>query len=249
MKLHQFEGYIQDIYLAEYPHGLLLLDGCSRADVDLICNFIQKTLKRPLSDLKVVVSTHMHPDHAGAAYKLKQKTGCLIANANVPGKWYSGIDGYLMFITDMLLAKYVATRKGKPAKYLGYKRHLKANIKLNDGQPIPHFEDWTCLFTQGHTDRCISLYHRNTNQVYVADLMVKVKGRYIPPFPVFYPNRYKQSLDKLRNLQPEKILLAHGGPIELSSEQYDFLYNRAPNVPVTHWRSVKTKFLKVIRRW
>lgn len=137
MKLHQFEGYIQDIYLAEYPHGLLLLDGCCRADVDKICHFITEQLHRPITDLKVVISTHMHPDHAGAAHFLKQKTGCLIAAANVPGHWYKGIDGYLMFLTDMLLAKYVAKRKGKPAKYLWYKRKLKPDLYLDDGQAIP----------------------------------------------------------------------------------------------------------------
>jgi len=67
MKLHQIQGYIQSIYLAEYPHKLLLLDGACRADVETISYFITGSLKRPLSHLKLVVSTHMHPDHAGAA--------------------------------------------------------------------------------------------------------------------------------------------------------------------------------------
>ena len=139
MKLHQLKGYIQNIYLAEYEHGLLLLDGCSRADVELICHFIESTLSRPLTDLKLVVTTHMHPDHAGAASFLKQKSGCLIAAAKVDGNWYKGLDGYLMFITDMLLAKYVAKRKGKGAKYLWYKRNLKPDVVLKDGQVLPYF--------------------------------------------------------------------------------------------------------------
>ncbi|MAO29492.1 MAG: Zn-dependent hydrolase, partial [Alteromonas sp.] len=32
MRLHTLSGYIQHIYLAEHDDGLLLLDGCSRAD-------------------------------------------------------------------------------------------------------------------------------------------------------------------------------------------------------------------------
>ncbi len=45
IKLHQFEGYIQTILLAEYANKLLLLDGCSRADVSLIKHFINDTLQ------------------------------------------------------------------------------------------------------------------------------------------------------------------------------------------------------------
>ena len=36
MILHKIQGYIQTIYLIEYSHGLLLLDGCSRPDVSVI---------------------------------------------------------------------------------------------------------------------------------------------------------------------------------------------------------------------
>ena len=64
MKIHTLSGYIQHIYLAEHEHGLLLLDGCSRADVETVSQFITETLHRPLSDLKLIVVTHMHPDHA-----------------------------------------------------------------------------------------------------------------------------------------------------------------------------------------
>lgn len=76
MHIHTIQGYIQTIYLAEYPDKLLLLDGASRADITYLCQFIEQQLARPLSDLKVVVVTHMHPDHAGAAHRLRALTGC-----------------------------------------------------------------------------------------------------------------------------------------------------------------------------
>jgi hypothetical protein len=70
IKLHKLDGYIQTILLAEYTDKLLLLDGCSRADVSLIKHFITDTLQRPLTELQLVVVTHMPPAHAGAAHKL-----------------------------------------------------------------------------------------------------------------------------------------------------------------------------------
>ncbi len=65
MHIHTLEGYIQNIYLVEYPDKLMLLDGCCRADVDTVFDYITEQLKRPITDLKLIVVTHMHPDHIG----------------------------------------------------------------------------------------------------------------------------------------------------------------------------------------
>ncbi len=244
--LFELAGYIQSIYLVKQGDELLLLDGCCRADIKVIREFIEHTLLLPLSALKLVVVTHMHPDHAGAAHKLRKLTGCQIAAANVDGHWYSGLDGKLMHLTDIALANWVGQRKGKGKRNLWYNPKLSPDIKLDDGQPLPGFGDWQALFTQGHTDRDLSLYHQPTGKVYVADLMVTVKGRFIPPFPLFYPNRYQASLHRIKDLSPSGIMLAHGGEVHPDDDDYQHLFERAPKVPLTHWRSVKIKLKKVL---
>ncbi|MFT4925490.1 MAG: glyoxylase-like metal-dependent hydrolase (beta-lactamase superfamily II) [Phenylobacterium sp.] len=241
MKLHHIGGYIQSIYLAEYPDKLLLLDGCCRADIATLEHFITRELKRPFSDLSLVVVTHMHPDHAGAAHKLRQLTGCKIAAANVDGHWYSGLDGRLMHLTDMALTWWVAGRKGKQRKNIWYGAKLKPDYKLDDQQTLPGFDEWSALAMQGHTDRDISLYHTPSRRIYVADLIVTVKGQFSPPFPLFYPARYRASLEKLKALQPASVMLAHGGEVQLSQVQCQQVIARAPTEPQTHWRSVKAK--------
>jgi len=248
MKLHKLEGYIQSIYLVEYPEKILLLDGCSRADIPVLKTFITQTLQRSFRDLKLVVVTHMHPDHAGAAHKLRDLTGCAIAASNVEGQWYKGFDGKLMHLTDMLLAKWVAKRLNKPASRVWYPSTLNPDHKLDDGQPLPDFEDWVCISTQGHTDRDISLHHLPTNKIYVADLMVTVKGHFIPPFPVFYPNRYRDSLNKIIDLKPDSIILAHGGEVQPTKQQLQHLLSKSPKIPKTHWRSVKLRIKNIIKR-
>lgn len=245
MKIHQLEGYIQDIYLVEYPEGLLLLDGCCKADVTTVTRFISEELNRPLSDLKLVVVTHMHPDHAGAAHPLREITGCKIAAANVEGHWYEGIDGKLMYLTDVALANWVAGKLKKPRQNLWYATHLEADYKLDDGDHLPGFSEWKALHTQGHTDRDLSLLHEASRSIYVADLVVTVKGRYIPPFPVFHPNRYKRSINLLKELSPEFIYLAHGGKVQLTDSDYEYLFEKAPRKPQTPWRVVKAKFKRM----
>jgi glyoxylase-like metal-dependent hydrolase (beta-lactamase superfamily II) len=244
MKLHHIDGHIQTILLAEYPDKLLLLDGCCRSDISMLKQFITKTLQRPFNDLSLVVVTHMHPDHAGAAYKLRKLTGCKVAAANVSGQWYSGLDGRLMHLTDIFLAKWVAKRMKKPRLNFWYSSQLIADYKLNDGEQIPGFSEWKALATQGHTDRDISLHHLPSNKIYVADLIVKVKNRFIPPFPIFYPNRYRASLHKIIALKPESIILAHGGEVTPTQHDYQHLLSLAPKVPKTHWRSVKARLFK-----
>jgi glyoxylase-like metal-dependent hydrolase (beta-lactamase superfamily II) len=247
MKLHQLEGHIQSILLAEYPDKLLLLDGCCRSDVSLLKHFITDTLQRPFNDLTLVVVTHMHPDHAGAANKLRKLTGCKIAAANVSGQWYSGLDGRLMHLTDMFLAKWVARRMKKKHNKMWYSSQLIADYKLDDGEELPEFPEWIALSTQGHTDRDLSLHHLPSNKIYIADLMVKVKNKYIPPFPIFYPNRYRRSLLKIVALAPDALILAHGGEVYLTDNDYQHLLKMAPRVPKTHWRTVKERLKQPFR--
>jgi len=130
MKIHHLTGYIQSIYLVEYPKGLLLLDGCCRADVSMIREFIEEKLQRPLSDLKTLVVTHMHPDHAGAAHKLRQLTGCVIVSADKPQQWYRGLNGLLMHWIDMALTVFVARKLKKPWKNVLYNRKLNPMLEL-----------------------------------------------------------------------------------------------------------------------
>lgn len=246
IKLHHLDGYIQSILLAEYTDKLLLLDGCSRADVSFIKHYIEYILQRPLSDLKLVVVTHMHPDHAGAAHKLRKITGCKIASANVNGQWYSGFEGKMMHIADLLLTRWVASKKNQPQRWLWYSSKLLPDYKLNNGDFLPGFEEWQAIETQGHTDRDISLHHLPSNKVYVADLIVATRRGFIPPFPLFYPDRYRNSLNRILKLNAKSIILAHGGEVELSTQEFDQVLKNAPKKPMTHWRVVKTKLKQVM---
>ncbi|OEE69547.1 MBL fold metallo-hydrolase [Vibrio genomosp. F6] len=247
MKLHRIQGYIQKIYLIEYENKLMLLDGASRADVSTIRTYIEETLQRSFNDLTIVVVTHMHPDHAGAAHQLRRLTGCKIVSAHKKTDWYSGVDGWLMHLTDLALAWWMANRMGIPKRNLWYSRKLKPDYKLNDGDLIPGFEDWQVLETPGHTDRDLSVYCASESILYVADLMVEVKKQLIAPFPIFHPNKYRDSLHRVYHLNVKTLLLAHGGKSELNQQRFEHLVTTAPTRPITHWRVTKIKIRALLR--
>ncbi len=248
MKIHTIPGYIQSIYLVEYADKLLLLDGCCRADIGIITRYIANTLARPLSDLKLLLVTHMHPDHAGAAHKLRKITGCKIASANKTSQWYSGIKGKALHLLDISLAAWVAGRIGKPRRNLWYNPHLYPDYYLDDQQILPYFDDWQVLTTTGHTDRDLSVMHIPTKRIYVADLLVKVKNRFIAPIPVNYPQQYKASLTKVMALKPTSVILAHGGEVELDQVAFEQLIKKAPNHAISIFTPAKNKFKRLALR-
>lgn len=247
MQLHRIQGYIQTMYLAEYPDKLLLLDGASRADIPHLKDFIEHQLNRRFSDLKLVVVTHMHPDHAGAAHKLRELTGCKVLSAKRDTHWYGGIDGWLMHVTDLVLARWMANRMRKPKRNLWYPRKLRPDIEVVDGECIPGFTDWQILETPGHTDRDLSVYHSEQDVLYVADLMVQVKRHLIAPFPIFHPNQYRDSLRRVFKMNARCLLAAHGGEVVFDEEAYRHIVNTAPTRPITHLRVVKIKMKGLVR--
>ena len=248
MKIHLLKGHIQSIYLVEYPEQLMLLDGCCGADVGMLEQFITGDLNRPFSDLTLIIVTHMHPDHAGAAHKLRKITGCKIASANMSNQWYKGLSGRFRHLVDIALATWVASRMRKVRKNLWYSPYLKIDYALTDQDTVPGFNDWCVLTTQGHTDRDLSVLHRPSKRIYVADLLVKVKDRFIPPIPVHFPQQYRASILKVQALQPASIMLAHGGEVQLTERDFVHALTVAPRKPFTVWTPAKNTLKRLLLR-
>ncbi|MCU7554779.1 MBL fold metallo-hydrolase [Alteromonas sp. ASW11-19] len=244
MKIHTLQGYIQFIFLVEDGDKLLLLDGCSRADVDAVCEYIQITLGRPLSDLALIVVTHMHPDHAGGAHALRARTGAPIAAHPKARKWYSGVAGRSAHAIDVALTWWVASRLRKPKKHIWYSPVLKPDQLLTDGQTLPGFSDWQVVFTPGHTDHDLSLIHTPSRQAYVADLIVQVKGQLVPPYPVCHPNQYKRSLQRMAEAKLETLFCAHVPPLPVTDISFDDVLAQAPTLPKNHWHSTKNRLAR-----
>lgn len=225
------EGYIQTTYMAVYPDKLLLLDSGCRCDVDSILRYITEVLKRPVEQLKTVMVTHMHPDHAGGAKLLKQKTGCQIVSAKSEKAWYQGILGRVAHLNDLGLTYYVASKQGKSVANVWYDPILKVDIEVQDGDPIPNFEDWIVLETPGHTDRDLSLWHAQTKQAYTADLILMIRDKFVSPYLITLPDAYRASLNKIRALNPEVIILAHDKRAKIYDEDFNRLIDRTPDEP------------------
>ncbi|MBF7073710.1 MBL fold metallo-hydrolase [Glaciecola sp. MH2013] len=248
MKVHVLQGFIQNIFLVEYPDKCMLLDGCARADFNTIEAFFREELKRPLSDLKVVIVTHMHPDHAGCAHYLRARTNCLVIAANRHEQWYSGISGRFSHLVDIALAFWVAGKLKRKKQNIYYSPKLSPDLRILNKARVPGFNDWQILETPGHTDRDLSVMHLPSKRIYVADLIVRVKQKYSAPYPVHLPTLYRASLQLVAELQPRSVMMAHAPEAHINQQEFNDLIASAPTEAANNSRAVKRLLKKLIFR-
>ncbi len=209
--IHEIEGYIASIFLVESEQGLLLLDGGCRGDAARIEAFITNTLRRPMTDLRLMIVSHMHPDHAGAAPILRQTFGIPIASHYHIDDWYRGWRGWLQHRVDRSLAQYSARRNGKKRERVAYSRKIHPEFPLKDGNTLPNFPDWQVLVLPGHTSFDICLFNSRESILYAADMVLFRNEKFMLPFPVPFPEKMRASLNRLAELKIDTLLLAHGG--------------------------------------
>jgi len=239
-KIHHLEGYIQSLYIVEYSDKLLLLDGGSRGDVKRIEYYITRTMKRSMSDLKLIVVTHLHPDHAGAAPHIRKKFNTPIAGHPELDFWYKGFSGFLQHTLDTLFAWYVAFKSRNKYKRLWYQRSLKPDFELCNGQTLPFFDDWEIIYTPGHTTHDISVFNKKNKTIYLGDLAIILSGKYNLPFPISLPKTMEKSLDKVSLLDIEYVLFAHGGIVKGDSKNiFGIVKSKLKNYPPPKFKKMK----------
>jgi len=209
--IHEIEGYIASIFLVESQEGLLLLDGGCRGDAARIEDFITGTLQRPMTDLRLMLVSHMHPDHAGGAPVLRKKYGIPIAAHHLTDKWYRGWRGWLQNRVDRHLAQFSARKNDKKRESVRYPRKIRPDLPLKEGDVLPGFPDWKVIVLPGHTlfDSC--MFNSRESVFYAADMVLFMNGKFMLPFPIPFPDKMRVSLDRMAEIKAETLLLAHGG--------------------------------------
>lgn len=245
-KIHKIDGYIQSIYLIQDKQQLALLDGCCSCDFEVVKRYIEEDLDLTIGGLKLVVSTHAHPDHMGALSKFKT-CGAQIAGPSDLNKWYDGFSGLLTYCIDILLSHLVAAAKRKAYKPLWFPRKIDLDFILEDGDVLPGFKDWKVLECHGHTSMDLSLYNEKNNIAYIADNLVLAKKAMSYPYPICFPVAYKKSLQRYLDLGVNEFLLAHYGRVTISNQDLKSLIDGCPGKERNHRNTILKILIKLIR--
>ena len=227
--LHQIQGYIASLYLVEYQDRTLLLDGGARYDAVRIEEYMIREMGRPPDDLSLALVSHMHPDHAGGAPLLRRRFHTRIAAHVDIDQWYRGFRGGTQHLIDTLLGHYSARQQFGKLERAWSPRRLKPDFLLVDGQALPDFPDWRAYTAPGHTLYDMVFYHPEEELLYVGDLVIKFGEKIVLPFPTLFPELMTATLQRMARLPVKKLLLAHGGVIEID-DGYSFFMELLPQV-------------------
>lgn len=212
-KLHIIPGYISNIYIAEYEHGMLLFDCGAVNDIKRIEDFCLNEIRRSPFEIKLAVVTHIHPDHSGGAASLRKKYDTAIAAHKEMDLWYSGIGGFIQQTMDSLMMQQVVWRSRSKLERVYFPANIRADFPLRDGDKLPGFEDWEAIHVPGHTSHDMVLFNSKEKLLYASDCVCEVKGSFKHPLPIMFPRQMQESYDKLAALNASTILLAHGQAI------------------------------------
>ncbi|MCK5914810.1 MAG: MBL fold metallo-hydrolase [Deltaproteobacteria bacterium] len=227
--LHQVKGYIATLYLVEYRDTVLLLDGGARYDAARIEACFDRVMQRPLKDLKLSLVSHMHPDHAGGAPLLRRRFLTPIAAHCDIDRWYRGVSGAAQHLIDTILGHYSARQQFGKLERAWYPRYLRPDYLLLDGDCLPFFSDWQAYRAPGHTLYDMVFYQPQEKLLYVGDLLIKVGEKVVLPFPTLFPTLMTETLQRMAEFPVKKLLLAHGGVIEIE-DAHSFFTDLLPQI-------------------
>ena len=198
--IHQFSG-ISNSYVVSNNEIFLVDTGMPGKSGEII-DYVKNELRHDPNDIKTIVVTHHHYDHTGNLDKLKKITGAKVAIHSADADYISGEKsqhGSLFMIPIVIFMKIIY--RSKP---------VKADILLKDGDQIG---DYRVIHTPGHTSGSICLYNPNNKVIFVGDNLMYSNNKIEGPKILHEPEKYKNSMEKLRDLDIDVILTGHGQPI------------------------------------
>lgn len=209
--------------LIETANGNYLVDCGYEETVDELIAGLQN-LGTDLSSLNGIIITHDDIDHLGGLYELKKRNPHL--------KVYCGShekDSVAGVIKSERLVQAERLLEGMPARLkpwgLEFIRRLESIKRCAVDKPLEDNEiianDIVVIHTPGHTKGHISLYIPGEKTVITGDALVIVNGKpdIANPNYTLDMKRTLESVEKIRNLKPERLICYHGGVIEGDPDQ------------------------------
>ena len=214
-------------YLILGPDAIAAVDVGSAADVPGILDALAWLGRRP-EDLRTIIPTHLHFDHAMGIDALARRVGAEVALGEVAHAHVAGAQP-LRFPPLWQLSRAVVTwfMQGSPFPPLADWRHgmdfgmpwgrnrFTAALApvLSDGAAIPGLAGWTALATPGHADDAICLYHEAGGLLITGDTVRNfIRGEWNPLLGD--EGAYARTREKLRRLPVQIVLPAHGPAVE-----------------------------------
>ena len=222
---HEIVPYI----VKEADHDLTLVDSCYTRELPKFERNLND-LGYKIKDIRRIVLTHLHSDHAQAANELKKRISSLSGETRIYAHWIDA--AYLahrplyrgppnLKIYERLFQQYGLRTEDIIEKFGSLDvEPTQVDHILNDGDMIKSLK---VVHTPGHTPGHISLYYEDERILFGVDILwnTKESGLVIPP-PDFTLDTETAaiSVKRVSKLRFEKLLLAHQtGPLRENANE------------------------------
>ncbi len=175
-----------------YGEQICLIDSGVASSEKMIIDYLKETGRSP-DDISLLILTHSHPDHIGAAQAVKRTSGCMVAAHNAEKAWIEDID---LQARDRPVPGFRSLVEGS----------VRVDIPLEDGDVLEIDEGMNLkvIHTPGHSRGSISLWLPGENALFSADAVP------IPGDMPIYEDLIQSylSIEKLRAISAIEFLLA-----------------------------------------
>jgi glyoxylase-like metal-dependent hydrolase (beta-lactamase superfamily II) len=217
-----FNGKDDALYpvILEHEQEMILVD-CGYAGFLPLLEQVAQLKGISLQKLTGILITHHDIDHMGALAEFKREfPGLKIYSSVIEERYISGKQKSLRLVQAENMYDSL------PEEYKPGARHfqdmlramepVEVNQTLLENEPLPILNDVHVIATPGHMPGHISLYLKESKTLIAADALVVEGGELEianPHFTLDLPLAIK-SVEKLLNLEIDKIVCYHGGVVE-----------------------------------
>lgn len=224
--LYQGEPGVIASYLLTGGAGLALIDVGSAASVRQLLAGVRAAGHDP-AEIQHLLLTHVHLDHAGAAGTLVR----LLPRARV---YVHRVGAPHLTDPSRLLASAARIYGARMATLWGTIEPVPADrlTILDDGdEPLIGGRTLRALYTPGHAIHHVAYHDAARREVFAGDVAgVRLEGmgyvRPPTPPPDLSLEDWSASIDQLLALRPQRLFLAHYGPVERADAHLDELRAR-----------------------
>lgn len=175
-----------------FGDGICLIDSGVASSEKIIGDYLEKIGRKP-EEISLLVLTHSHPDHIGAAKAVKEMTGCTVAAYAAERSWIENVD---------------LQSKERPVP--GFKSLVGGSVKVDrllQDREILDLGDglkMQVIHTPGHSSGSITLWLPEESALFTADA-VPIPG----DMPIFDDiAASSQSIQRLRSIPGIDVLLS-----------------------------------------
>ncbi|MES2775888.1 MAG: MBL fold metallo-hydrolase [Bacteroidota bacterium] len=204
-------GAVNCFIIDDGNNGLVLVDTGYTKSSDKIFAALEKA-GRSSKDIKRILLTHTHPDHAGSAADISKKTGALImAHPEDAALAAKGIAGRLPHVLSPGVVNWLVFRlfiKNKPNEIPAF----TTDELLNDGDLLPIAGGMRVIHTPGHSAGHIALYLEKDDLLIAGDICTNMMGLGLS---TVYEDRALglKSIEKVAGIPFPKAVFGHGKPL------------------------------------